>query len=57
MSATKAKIKSREVKRTWKASNVSLSVGLTAKTIPDLQWLRENLSTHSGGRMGIAHSP
>ena len=42
------------VKRTLKAWNVLSAVGLTAKTIPALQWLGKNVSRrYSGGTESI----
>lgn len=44
------------VRRTLKASNVLLAVGLTAKTMPSLQWLKKNVGNHSGESVESVHS-
>ena len=59
MSVTGEKSRGRRIKRTLKASNVSLAVGLTAKTMPALQWLGRSISAHYGMRIqsACAHPP
>lgn len=59
MSVTGEKSRGRRTKCTLKALNVSLAVGLTAKTMPALQWLGRSINAHyrTGIESACAHPP
>lgn len=59
VSVTREKPRGRRITHTLKASNVLSAVGLTAKTMPALQWLGKGISVHYGKRIQSActHAP
>jgi len=59
VSVRREKPRGRRITRTLKASNVLSVVGLTAKTMPALQWLGKGISVHYGRRIQSActHAP